>query len=183
MWKRKYFVRGKGKIKRKKIVRQQHKTVKIITIVLKGIKTKRFLPFSFLLPGNRRSEVLYFLLTINLKRKNDGHTLLVWWIAESCGVLVTWARVRTLIWKRGRGKKKKNNKTWPPLVGFNNPTVRWLITLNYNATTVHRTTHSTLHVHTHPLSGVSDIQLWNQPLNMECFRSGKGRSIDRCLPT
>lgn len=39
------------------------------------------------------------------------------------------------------------------------------------------------HTHAHPLSGVSDIQPWNQLLNMECFRLGKERSIDRCLPT
>lgn len=38
----------------------------------------------------------------------------------------------------------------------------------YNCTLNHTT-----YTLTHPLSGVSDIQPWNQPLNKECFRPGK----------
>lgn len=69
------------------------------------------------------------------------------------------------------------------LIDFNRPTVCWLTTLNYDATTTPSHTHTHRDTLAHPLSGVSDIQLWNQPLNMESFRSGRDGSIDRCLLT
>lgn len=37
--------------------------------------------------------------------------------------------------------------------------------------------HTQTETYAHPLGAVLDFQLWNQPLNLENIRSGKGRSI------